>query len=392
MSQAVAHPDESPDSRLTAGGSEAHGRLRVDLKAVDEIQPRDMYVWKRLAARASEPNPFFEPEFLVPALKHLATEDAVVVTFVYDGDELIWAAPMCTRRRWRRISMPMVSTWCHTDCFFGAPLALDDRADIAWRLVLGAVAAWSPRAHMLVLELMPTDGELFEALEGAAGSRAVRRYETYIRAVLRRDSLVGGTAPQRGRHRRELERRSRLVERETGAPFTTRDISGEPGAVEGFLVLEKQSWTGRAGTALASDPSEAAFALEAARSFQSEGRLVVLATTTGSGTAAELFAVRGGRTLFMFKVAFDEQAARFSPGTHLVRDMTRWFAAQPDLDRIDSCAAPENEFINRLLPDRRPLATLLVPLDRFGTVATAVIPALVNCRRTLRRWTRRRNR
>jgi CelD/BcsL family acetyltransferase involved in cellulose biosynthesis len=387
----MPHPYEPSANDLTAEGYEARGRLRVDLKAIDELQPRDMHAWQRLAARASEPNPFFEAGFLLPALKHLATEGAVV-TFVYDGDELIWAAPMCRRRRWRRISMPMVSTWCHTHCFFGAPLALDGRAEIAWRLVLDAVAAWSPRAHMLVLELMPIDGELFEALEGAAGSRAVRRYETYVRAVLRRDSLVGGTAPQRGRHRRELERRSRLVERETGAPFTTRDISGEPGAVEGFLVLEEQGWTGRAGTALASDPSEAAFALAAARSFQSEGRLVLLATTTGSGTAAELFAVRGGGTLFMFKIAFDEHSARFSPGTHLVRDMTRWFAVQSDLDRIDSCAVPENEFINRLLPDRRPLATVLVPLDPFGRVAAAVIPTLVNCRRTLRRWTRRRNR
>jgi CelD/BcsL family acetyltransferase involved in cellulose biosynthesis len=360
--------------------------MRVELKPLEDLQPGDLRAWRDLATRASEPNPFFEPAFLIPALRHLASGTAVVLVLVYDEDELVWAAPISSHRRWRRVWLPSVTTWCHTHCFFGAPLVADDRAEAAWRLVLDAVVAWRPRARVLILELMPTDGRLLAALERAAEGRRVNRYETYTRATLRRASLVGDTAPQRGRHRRELERRSRLVERETGAPFTTRDVSAEPGAIEGFLELEEAGWTGRARTALASKPDEALFALEAARSFQEQGRLVMLATTAGSGIAAELFAVRSGRTLFMFKITFDERSARFSPGTHLVRDMTRWFAAEPDLDLIDSCAAPENDFINRLLPDRRPLATVLVSLDHSaGALATAILPKLVEYRRRLRR-------
>jgi hypothetical protein len=364
--------------------------MRVELKAVEELQADDVRAWRELAGRVSEPNPFFEPAFLIPALRHMTSGVDVVLVFVYDDDDLVWAAPIAWRPRWRRLWLPSVTTWCHTHCFFGAPLETDDRAEAAWRLVLDAVATWRPRARLLILELMPTDGDLFRALERAADGRKVSRYEGYTRATLRRASLVGDTAPQRGRHRRELERRSRLVERETGAPFTTRDVSGEPGTIEGFLDLEDAGWTGRAGTALASDPNQAAFAREAATSFQEEGRLVMLATDAGSGVAAELFAVRSGGTLFMFKIAFDEQLARFSPGTHLIRDMTKWFAADPNLDRIDSCAVPENEFINRLLPDRRPLATVLVSLDRgVGALVTAVLPTLVNCWRRLRKAEKR---
>jgi CelD/BcsL family acetyltransferase involved in cellulose biosynthesis len=364
--------------------------MRVELKPVGDLQADAVRAWRELAARVSEPNPFFEPAFLMPALRHMASGVDVVLVFVYDGDELVWVAPIAWRRRWRRVWLPSVTTWCHTHCFFGAPLVADNRAEAAWRLVLDAVAAWRPRARMLILELMPTDGDLFRSLERAADGRKVSRYEGYTRATLRRASLVGDTAPQRGRHRRELERRSRLVERETGAPFTTRDVSAEPGTIEAFLGLEDAGWTGRAGTALASDPNQAAFAREAAMSFQKEGRLVMLATAAGSGVAAELFAVRSGGTLFMFKIAFDEQLARFSPGTHLIRDMTKWFAADASLDRIDSCAVAENQFINRLLPDRRPLATVLVSLDRgVGALVTAALPALVNCWRRLRKAERR---
>jgi CelD/BcsL family acetyltransferase involved in cellulose biosynthesis len=386
-SSAASGTQSAPGPTTAAAGAIAG--LRVTLKTVDELDAGDRRAWQELAARAAEPNPFFEPALLLPALAHLTAGDLVLLTLVYDADELIWVAPISFRRRWRRLSLRNVTTWCHTHCFLGAPLTDDDRVEAAWRLVLDAVAARRPRPRMLILELLPTDGVLFAALQRAAGSRRVSRYEAYTRAVLRRRSLVGDTAPQRGRHRRELERRSRLVEQKTGAPFTTRDISTDPGAIEGFLDLEVEGWTGRIGTALSSNPNEASFARDAARALRSEGRLVLLATSSGAGVAAELFAVRSARTLFMFKIAFSEEVARFSPGTHLVRDMTRWFAARTELDCVDSCAAPHNEFINRLLPDRRPLATVLVSLDRVGAAATVALPPLVNCRRWVRRWTRK---
>jgi hypothetical protein len=66
--------------------------------------------------------------------------------------------------------------------------------------------------------------------------------------------------------------------------------------------------------------------------------------------------------------------------------MVRWFADDSALTHIDSCAHPENEFINRLLPDRRRLGTVLVALDPgVGAVATNLIPLLVKLSRRIRR-------
>jgi Acetyltransferase (GNAT) domain len=109
---------------------------------------------------------------------------------------------------------------------------------------------------------------------------------------------------------------------------------------------------------------------------------VLLSTCAGTGLAAGLFAIRDRGGLFMFKIAYDEQLAKFSPGTQLVHDMTHWFAQDEQLEWIDSCAHPENEFINRLLPDRRPFATVLIALDDgVGALMTEALPHLVSWRR-----------
>jgi CelD/BcsL family acetyltransferase involved in cellulose biosynthesis len=381
----ATQPAEEPGPTLETGpGVPA---LRVESEPVTDLDAATMRAWETLAERASEPNPFFAPALAVAAARNLTSGHTATLLCVYDADEMVFAAPVIESRRWRRLRIRAVRTWCHPQCFFGAPLVVDDdRAVTAWRLVFDRLASCELRPRILILELLPMGGHLEAGLRRAASGRQIEQYETYARASLDRSSLGGDIAPQRGRRRRELERRSRQVERVTGAAFATRDVAGTPGAVEGFLGLEEASWTGRAGTALASDPGTAAFALEGAQALHDRGQLVLLATTAGTGLAAELFAIRDRETLFMFKIAYAEDLARFSPGTHLVHDMVTWFADDPTLSHIDSCAHPANMFINRLLPDRRRLATVLVALDPgVGMVATKLLPRLVAFSRRVRR-------
>lgn len=375
--------DRSGDD--TTRRSSKPASLRVELRDPATMTPTDLAAWQRLAERAVEGNPFFEPELAAPAMESLSDGLDVRVLSVLDGDELVMAAPVVWTRRWRRLHLRVARTWCHLQCFLGTPLVVSaERADAAWQAALGALTARRRRPHVLVLELMPTDGPVIEALERVAGRR-VRCYERYERATLRRSSLEDGAAPLRGRRRRELERRARQAERDTGAAFVTEDRAPDPDAIEHLLALEAASWVGKGGTALDSEPGTASFARDMAARFRDEGRLVVLSTSCGSGIAAELFAFRSHGTLFMYKIAYDEALARFSPGTQLVHDMSRWFAEQKRLETIDSCAHPDNEFINRLLPDRRELATVLVALDGIGAMAIRTIPPLVDLYRRISR-------
>ena len=71
--------------------------------------------------------------------------------------------------------------------------------------------------------------------------------------------------------------------------------------------------------------------------------------------------VLAGDEAFSFKIAFDESLSRFSPGVQLEVAMVGEFHDRMPHARMDSCADSDNEMINRLWPDRRPLVSYAIP-------------------------------
>ncbi len=65
-----------------AGGPYAGPLVRSRTVAIDELTSSDIAAWSDCAARSLEPNPFFEPAWLLPALEHLGAADAPVLVLV----------------------------------------------------------------------------------------------------------------------------------------------------------------------------------------------------------------------------------------------------------------------------------------------------------------------
>src|ERR1700720_3118316 len=54
--------------------------METRLVRVKDLSDSDEQAWRRLADRAAEPNPFFEPDFLIPSCRHVeASEEATLV-------------------------------------------------------------------------------------------------------------------------------------------------------------------------------------------------------------------------------------------------------------------------------------------------------------------------
>ena len=87
----------------------------------------------------------------------------------------------------------------------------------------------------------------------------------------------------------------------------------------------------------------------------------MLTLGTADRAAAMQCNLTAGDTLFCFKVAYDDELARFSPGVQLELAAVDVFHAAGELALVDSCAEPDNELINGLWPDRRTLSTLVFP-------------------------------
>ena len=97
----------------------------LPILALDELEPRDIEKWRALAAEAAEPNPFFEPEYVLPAAEWIGGRRlALSVVRTAEG----WSAclPIHRPRRWHRMPLRGVATWQHRYCFLGTPLVCPD--------------------------------------------------------------------------------------------------------------------------------------------------------------------------------------------------------------------------------------------------------------------------
>lgn len=156
--------------------------------------------------------------------------------------------------------------------------------------------------------------------------------------------------------------------------------------VDEFLALEARGWKGRGHTALACQRQHRDFfraVVEAA--FASHG-LTGLALRLNGRPIAMKCNFTSGDAGFAFKIAYDEELARYSPGVLLELENIRRFDRREDLRWMDSCADPRHPMIDRLWRQRRTIQTTVAGVSRAGTAVVACLPLLRRLTAPARRW------
>ena len=244
------------------------------LLPVKELTSRDVVAWSELAAQAAEPNPFFEPECVLPATRHLGEPD--VGLLVVTGGDREWLACMpviAHLRRWG-MRLPVFGAWRNLYGCLGTPLVARSAVETATeRLVQQAFRA--SRFGVVRIPWLGEDGPVAGGLHAtlAASRREPVLHRSVERAVVRRTALADGfDVVISGPHRRNLARLSRRLAEMLEAPLVVSDHSESAGAAEDFMTLEASGWKGAAGTALRSNPAHAAYFSELCAGFRAAGR------------------------------------------------------------------------------------------------------------------------
>ena len=349
--------------------------------ALDHLSRQDIERWRGLAAGAAEPNPFFEPEYALPAAELMGGRRLALLV-AQEGDEWWGCLPIHRPRRWHRVPLACVAGWDHRYCFLGAPLVRPGQeestiATMALELIR------QPGAAFVGLDSLAGDGPVRDALRTAidqAGGEEVQ-VNQHERAMLRRRATVEDYATLKAKSRRELERKRRRLEDELGGALETVDRAEDCEALDEFLELEASGWKGEGGTAVASLERDAEFFRTVCGSFRERGRLHLLSLQANGRPVAMACNVRAGDGVFCLKIAFDERWRRWSPGAQLVLDHVSWFHLESSAAWMDSCVQPDNELVNRLWPDRRPIVTLaLCANSPSGRMARSAITRAVRWR------------
>jgi CelD/BcsL family acetyltransferase involved in cellulose biosynthesis len=359
----------------------ARPAVRAELLALADVDNAGIAHWRELVEQASEPNPFFDPDFVRPAAEAVGARVALLVARDHDGWTGCLPVQRAVRSRsWAYVPLRGLVAWTHRYGFLGTPLLREGSEARAAEALVHA-----GRAHgVLGFDLLRPEGPVADALRGADDSLTVLAGSD--RAGLHK-TAEGWSLRMNGKRRRDLLRRRRRLSESAGAEVETVDLAGDPAAVERFLALEASGWKARKGTALRSDPAHTAFFQEVCDAFARRGCLQLLSLQAGDTTYAMLCSLVASDTAFQFKIAFDERFARCAPGVQIEVDAVDMMgAAFPQVRELDTCADPRNAMANALFPDRVPLQTVALPRPGLrGRRDRALVRAALKTRNAIRR-------
>jgi len=324
-----------------------------------------------LCARTIEPNVFFNPRFLAPAMPRLEDRE-VRLAVIRDGDEyrnrLRLLVPISVERPAMPLGVPVMRTWSSPFGPLGTPLV--DRDDPVG--VIEDFFSMLSRPHLklpkvLVLPDIRLDGPVASLIGTVAETRGLMLVTTGQTQRPALQSEADGDdylkASLRAHHYREFRRlKRRLGDLGKLEHIVARGPDDIRHAIESFLTLEAAGWKGRERTAMAIDRYRAAFAREAVHRLAERDMCRIHSLTMDGRTIACLIVFVEAGVAYTWKTAYDETLASYSPGTLLMIEVTRQHLDDPNIMMTDSCAMPDHPVMSRLWTERKPMGTLVVGL------------------------------
>lgn len=356
--------------------------LRVEWRTISALEPI-IEQWRSLAARALEPNVFYDPAFALAAAPVFGARCGAVL--VWSARGLLIGLFPARIARWCDGSLPATTGWTHPYAPLGTPLVDRDDAGPAIAAWLEHLARAPAMPALLALPMLPERGAFAAALDAVLTRK---RLASAAFGRHRRAMLVPGAQPAQyldqavpARKRKELGRQRRRLEEIAPVAFAAaRERERIAAAVEDFLVLEASGWKGVAQTAAANDPAVRRFVEMAVTALAAQGQARVDRMILGDHAIAAAITLTAGDAAWFWKIAYSEGVARFSPGVQLAYQLTPILATQPGIARVDSCATADHPMIDHMWQERLELS------DRLIAVKPTALPFGLICQaETLRR-------
>lgn len=352
--------------------------------------------WDELTMRAAEPNPFYESWMLLPALRRLGSEN-VRVALVYarnsarpDGMPLLCGLfPLEFSPRYKGLPVEVLRLWQHTYCSLSTPLLRYDCA----RETLMAFFDWIERAGAPLIEFQcaGADGPFHHALIDVINQRASLSFvsDAHTRAMFRPrsdfDSYLRAAASRE--HRKDMRRKEKRLSDMGRIRYSSLECDEELHEwIEEFLELESAGWKGRNRSALACEDASREYFIEIVSEAYRRGKLDMLALRLDGRPIAMKCNFLAGSGSFAFKIAFDEDFARSSPGVLLELENLRRLHRESEVQWMDSCARATHPMVNRLWLDRRAIQTTLISSgSATGDLIVSLMPLVRWLHRRLRK-------
>ncbi len=353
---------------------------------VCEVGEDDERAWRDLAERAAEPNPFYEPDCLIPASEHqIFGSDIKLAVAELDG-RFYGCVPFRAVNRWK-FPYPILTSQVRRMNGLGTPLIDPDMGVDAATALLRALADQRSPLHgrIFVLDTSGAGGPVALYLREAAQRLGfwLCAYETWERGKLVRSDGPEYEKTVSYKSRRNLRRQMRLIGEAAGSQVDLVDRSNDPAGIDDYIALESLGYKSKKGIAMTTVPGEPEYFKEMCSRFAASGRLRLLALEAGPQVIAMQMWIKAREGAFLIKGSYDETYAQFGPGVLLHTHAIDFFNKETDSEWMDSCTGPDHKLMLRLWKDTRPIEMLAIGSSRIDR---AVIKGFMAARPLHRRY------
>lgn len=340
--------------------------------------------WAALVAHADRPNVFMNP-LLVKLAGEADPERRRVALLAWhvreDRRELVGVWAFAIGRAPHSILPAIVlAAPAVAHGYLATPVIDRNALDATLEAMLTCVANDASLPKTIALDAMTADGATMQALRRVLTTRGSEPYvlSEAVRPMLAsafdgksylEQALSSSSRKKLRQHRRRLAEQGTLDYKIITAPA---DVER---GLEDFLTLEAAGWKGRQGTALASDPADAAYTRAMIAALAVRGEASIHALVLDGKPVSSQIVLRAGATAFTWKTTYDEAQRDFSPGMLLLEDYTAAFLADAGIAYVDSCAFDESSFMGAWR-ERQTIASLWLDATPGGSSTFTILTRL----------------
>lgn len=364
----------------------------VVIKEVAELEAY-LPAWENLVAEALEPNVFYEPWMVMPAILAYGLRKELWFVLILRRDpsgqrppRLCGFFPLELLTHYnglgKRLPIRTLSLWRHPRCYLCTPLLSRLYAQETVSAFFDWLDSGAHGCALLQFAHANGDGPFARLLTDYFYQHANLTYVTdcYTRALFRPSDSAGQYVQQAvsAKHRRTLRSQETRLARKGRLDYLVLEREDDVGNwVQQFLKLEASGWKGKEGTAFACSEADCTFFSAVVKEAFRRRQLMMLALHLNDQPIASKCNLLSEPGSFAFRIAFDEEYSEFSPGVLLELENIRQLHARPEIRWMDSCADPDNSMLNHLWLDRRTIPTIVVGTGRRpGDLVVAAIPML----------------
>ncbi len=304
----------------------------------DTLKPH-LAAWDHLAQEAPQRNPYLLPGWVDAAFRHaLGRNERWFCSFAYIGDRLIGVMPtFVVPHPLLGRSYPILRTF-DKHATSGEILLAPEHAGTALQALLCEARRQEPRHLGLDLKAVRPSSPFWSAsrtgiddyvtLCGLTSAYSFLNVEEDFDAYFSTSNLRNMRSKLR-RHRRRLMSRGVVSVEMRKGPSADETLLTE------FLALEGSGWKGRNGTAITSRTDRAAFYSAVTRNMAAQGYLEWHTIRLDGRLIAAEMGIRCGTSLFLPKIAYDEDFADCSPGSLLTEEVLKDAFSRPEIDEYN---------------------------------------------------------